>query len=97
MAQADASFDDGRQAGVGHVAINRLIRVFNPHEDVAFFFYNGDGDLCLKLWQRGYTIIASPDSYIEHYPHANIAIRKTNYDRFNQDLKNYLVKWDGIF
>ena len=66
-------------------------------DEDTFFFYNGDGDLCLKLWQKGYEVIDSPDSYIEHYPHANLAVRKTNYDRFKADLHNYLAKWDGIF
>lgn len=66
-------------------------------DEESFFFYNGDGDLCLKLWHQGYEIIESPDSYIEHYPHANVAVRKTNYDQHRQDLKNYLRKWNGIF
>jgi len=61
------------------------------------FFYNGDGDLCLKLWQCGYEVLEAQESYIEHYPHANVAVRKTNYDRQRQDLKNYLRKWQGIF
>jgi GT2 family glycosyltransferase len=61
------------------------------------FFYDGDGDLCLKLWQQGYDVLEAPDSYIEHYPHANVAVRKTNYDRQRQDLKNYLRKWTGVF
>jgi GT2 family glycosyltransferase len=62
-----------------------------------YFFYNADGDLCLKLWQQGYQVLDSPDSYVEHYPHANINVRKTNYIKFNQDLKNYLNKWQGIY
>lgn len=62
-----------------------------------FFFYNADGDLCLKMWQKGYTIIDSPDSYIEHYPHANVTVRKTNYLKHEQDNKNYFNKWSGIY
>lgn len=66
-------------------------------DEETFFFYNGDGDLCLKLWQKGYQVIAGEECYIEHYPHANVDVRKTNYDRFKSDLKNYLAKWNGIF
>jgi glycosyltransferase involved in cell wall biosynthesis len=62
-----------------------------------FFFYNADGDVCLKLWHHGYEILESPDSYIEHYPHANVDVRSTNYVRFKNDLENYLSKWEGIF
>jgi len=62
-----------------------------------FFFYNGDGDLCLKLWHAGYKCIKSDDSFIEHYPHANVNVRKSNYALFRSDLNNYLKKWDGIF
>jgi glycosyltransferase involved in cell wall biosynthesis len=65
--------------------------------DEDYFFYNADGDLCLKLWHNGYEVIDSPDSYIEHYPHANVDVRKTNYDRFNADLKRYFSRWEGIF
>jgi GT2 family glycosyltransferase len=66
-------------------------------DEDTFFFYNADGDLCLKLWQHGYQVLESHDSYIEHYPHANVAVRSTNYVRFKSDLKNYLSKWEGIF
>ncbi|MFA6262999.1 MAG: glycosyltransferase [Candidatus Babeliales bacterium] len=62
-----------------------------------FFFYNADGDLCLKLWQHGYQVLESRDSYVEHYPHANVAVRSSNYVRFKSDLKNYLSKWEGTF
>lgn len=66
-------------------------------DEERYFFYNADGDLCLKLWQAGYCVLDAPDSYVEHYPHANVAVRKTNYAKFNQDLKNYHNKWDGIY
>lgn len=77
--------------------LNDAIKEVGYIDEETFFFYNGDGDLCLKLWQQGYEILESPDSYIEHYPHANLGVRKTNYDRFKHDLKNYLAKWDGIY
>lgn len=66
-------------------------------DEETFFFYNGDGDLCLKMWQKGYEVIDSPHSYVEHYPHANIKVRKSNYERQKQDTDRYLAKWSGIF
>ncbi len=77
--------------------LNDVLKSVDYCDEETFFFYNGDGDLCLKMWQLGYECIDAPDSYIEHYPHANVDVRKTNYVRFNQDLQNYLKKWDGIF
>ena len=77
--------------------LNKALQEVGYCDEERFFFYNGDGDLCLKILQAGYACVDAPDSYIEHYPHANVGVRKTNYVRMSQDLKNYLHKWDGIF
>lgn len=77
--------------------LNEALKEVGYCDEETFFFYNGDGDLCLKMWEQGYECIDAPHSYIEHYPHANVDIRKTNYVKFKQDLKNYLKKWEGIF
>jgi glycosyltransferase involved in cell wall biosynthesis len=77
--------------------LRSALHAVNYIDDETFFFYNADGDLCLKLWQHGYEVVASRESYIEHYPHANISVRSTNYIRFKNDLKNYITKWQGIF
>lgn len=88
----------GERLYVNHgMFLSSALRDVDYIDEETFFFYNGDGDLCLKLWQKGYEVLESPDSYIEHYPHANLDVRKTNYDRFKHDLKNYLNKWEGIF
>lgn len=88
----------GNKLYVNHgMYLNDALRDVGYIDEENFFFYNGDGDLCLKLWHKGYEVLESPNSYIEHYPHANVGVRKTNYDRFKNDLKNYLAKWEGIF
>lgn len=66
-------------------------------DEETFFFYNGDGDVCLKMWHKGYEVIDSSSSFIEHYPHANVQVRKSNYEKYKQDVDNYLKKWEGIF
>ena len=66
-------------------------------DDQNFFFYNADSDLCLKLLIAGYKTIASPDSYIEHFPHANESIRKSNYIKQQQDNFNFFKKWENVF
>lgn len=77
--------------------LNKALADVNYIDEDNFFFYNADGDLCLKMWQKGYAIVDSPHSYIEHYPHANLSVRKTNYQKHEQDNKNYFAKWAGIF
>jgi len=88
----------GNKLYVNHgMYLTTALKSIDYIDEETYFFYNGDGDLCLKLWHAGYECIESPDSYIEHYPHANVDVRKTNYQKFNQDLELYLKKWDGIF
>jgi glycosyltransferase involved in cell wall biosynthesis len=62
-------------------------------DEDTFFFYNADADLCLKIWQAGYSIIDSPNSYIEHYAHANISVRAENNEKSRSDHTNFVNKW----
>lgn len=88
----------GKKMYVNHgLYLNQALKDVGYIDEDSFFFYNGDGDLCLKMWQVGYECIDSPESFIEHYPHASVAVRKTNYQKYNHDLKNYLNKWENIF
>jgi glycosyltransferase involved in cell wall biosynthesis len=66
-------------------------------DEETYMFYHADGDLCLTMWQQGYECIDSPDSYIEHYSHANCKARKSNTERQQEDRRNYHKKWEGIF
>jgi glycosyltransferase involved in cell wall biosynthesis len=66
-------------------------------DETTYSFYHADGDLCLKMWASGYTCIDSPDSYIEHYSHANSRVRRANLARQKQDWKAYLARWEGTF
>lgn len=69
----------------------------NYIDEDTYNFYHADGDLCLKMWQKGYECIESPDSFIEHYSHANTTVRKSNGEKEKEDWVNYLKKWSGIF
>jgi glycosyltransferase involved in cell wall biosynthesis len=62
-----------------------------------FEFYYADGDVCLKLWQRGYEVVECPSSFVEHYTHVNNAIRESNFLGERSDWNAYLTKWEGIF
>jgi glycosyltransferase involved in cell wall biosynthesis len=88
----------GENMYVNHgLYLRKAVNEVNYVDEDNFFFYNADGDLSLKIWKKGYSVIDSPNSYVEHYPYANIPIRKTNYKKFKQDLDRYLDKWEGIF
>jgi hypothetical protein len=66
-------------------------------DEERYTFYHADGDLCLKMWEHGYTCIDSFDSYIEHYSHANMAARSSNMKTQKSDEANYLKRWEGTF
>jgi glycosyltransferase involved in cell wall biosynthesis len=98
----DNSFWVGLTLG-GKMFVNHGIFLKQALEEVGYIdedsyhFYHADGDLCLKIWSKGYSIIDSPESFIEHYSHANFSIRKSNTERQKADLKTYLQKWDGTY
>ncbi len=85
------------------IFVNHGLYLKKALEEVSFIddetcaFYFADGDLCLKLWQNGYTCIDSPESFIEHYSHANLEVRNSNSEKVKADWKNYLSKWENIF
>jgi glycosyltransferase involved in cell wall biosynthesis len=62
-------------------------------DEDSYFFYHADSDLCLKLWKKGYRVIESPDSYIEHYSHANVFVRRTNNKRMQEDWRSFYSHW----
>ncbi len=65
-------------------------------DEEAYFFYHADSDICMRLMKAGYKIIDSPDSYIEHYSDANLAIRQTNMERQKQDWATYIKRWGSL-
>ncbi|MFA5074950.1 MAG: glycosyltransferase [Candidatus Babeliales bacterium] len=88
----------GNKMYVNHgLYLNSALKEIDYIDEDRYFFYNGDGDLCLKLWHKGYTAIDCPESFIEHYPHANLGVIKTNHKKQNQDNLNYFKKWENIF
>lgn len=88
----------GNKMYVNHgMYLNQALKDVGYIDEHTCFFYNGDGDLCLKMWQIGYECIESPNSFVEHYPHANINVRKSNYSKYRSDVNNYLKKWESIF
>jgi hypothetical protein len=65
-------------------------------DEETYSFYHADGDLGLKMWEAGYVCIDSPESYVEHYSHANLQVRTSNLVRQKEDWDNYVSKWQRI-
>ena len=88
----------GNKIYVNHgLYLKKAVEEVGYIDEENYFFYQADTDLALKIWQKGYLIIESPNSYIEHFFHANLDVRRTNEKRKNRDWNNYLKKWDGVF
>ena len=66
-------------------------------DEVNYTFYHADGDLCLKLWQKGYIVLDCTQAFIEHFMHANTEVRSVNLLNERRDWENYTRKWEGIF
>jgi GT2 family glycosyltransferase len=86
----------------GRIFVNHGLYLRTALEEVGFIdaetfrFYHADADLALRLWQAGYVCEDSPDSFVEHYSHANVQVRKTNFERERSDWDAYVDKWTGV-
>jgi len=60
-------------------------------------FYHADGDLCLKLWEKEFEVVDSTRSFVEHFTHANLKVRKSNMTSQQNDWKAYLERWTNIY
>lgn len=88
----------GNKMFVNHgIYLHQALKDVNYIDEDNFNFYHADGDLCLKLWQNGYSVIDSPDSFIEHFSHTNSSLRKSNLEGQKEDKENYLKKWEGFY
>jgi glycosyltransferase involved in cell wall biosynthesis len=61
-----------------------------------YVFYHADGDLCLRLYEKGYEVLATENSYIEHYSHANLKVKKSNFLLQNEDWNRYQLRWKKL-
>lgn len=66
-------------------------------DEETYHFYHADGDLALKLWRSGYTIVDCPQAKVDHFDHANTDVRSKNFQQQPLDWQNYLKKWTGVY
>lgn len=58
--------------------LNQALKDIGYADEERYKFYGADTDLCMRMRLAGYDVVESPDSYIEHYAHANIRVRSSN-------------------
>ncbi|HLO13721.1 MAG TPA: glycosyltransferase [Anaerolineales bacterium] len=66
-------------------------------DESRYHFYHADGDICLRLWEKGFEVIDSPVSFVEHFVHANRKIRAENRILQQNDWRAYLERWTDIY
>lgn len=83
----------------GKIFINHGLYLREAIENVGWIdeetykFYHADSDLSLRLWEKGYEIVACKDAIVEHFAHANRIVRRTNHIFDNIDLNIFCEHW----
>ena len=77
--------------------LNDALKSVDYVDENNYSFYNADGYLCLKMWEKGYCFIDSPHSFIEHYIDPQEEVRASNLINQPQDWETYTNKWKPIF
>jgi GT2 family glycosyltransferase len=65
-------------------------------DEETFAFYHADGDLCLRLAESRWSCVDSPNSFVEHYSHANLALRSSNLEGQAADWAAYVDRWGHL-
>ena len=61
-----------------------------------YAFYHADGDLALRMAERGWMCVESPESFVEHYADANPVVRASNLERQQADWATYCSRWESL-
>ena len=87
----------GNKMFVNHgLYLNSALEQVDYADEDSYTFYHADGDICLRLSEKGYICIDSPNSYIEHYSHANVKVRKSNLAKQKEDWDTYKKRWGRL-
>ncbi len=89
---------------LGHkLSINHGMYLKNALENIGYCeeekypFYYGDGDLSLKLWKAGYSIIDCKKAFVEHFHFATMSIRQRNSEKKEIHKKVYMDSWKDSY
>ncbi|WP_159714887.1 glycosyltransferase family 2 protein [Geminicoccus flavidas] len=97
----DQRFFVGRTLG-GRMMVNHGFLLRRAMADVgwidakAYRFYKADSDLCLKMWDKGWTIHDVPDAHVEHYVDPGEALRVQNNTTMAADRDVYVQRWKDL-
>lgn len=85
----------------GRIFVNHGLYLRTALEEIGFIdesyhFYHADGDLSLRLLQAGYEVLDTPNSYVEHFTHANMAVRQSNFLKQQEDWNEYTHRWGNL-
>ncbi len=76
--------------------LNQALKDVNYISEDEYHFYFADTDLALKIKEKGYDIVASSTSFVEHYFEATPEIRASNNDDKKEKDRLWLIeKWAG--
>lgn len=94
----EIGFTFGEKIIVNHgMYLRKALEEVGYIDEENYFFYHADGDVCLKIWQKGYVCVDSPDSYIEHYCYLDPPNTDLISSRQKEDWAAYTKKWKGVF
>lgn len=77
--------------------LRSALEKINFIDEEHYFFYFADSDLCFRMWEAGFSCLPSPESYIEHYAHANHMLRQTNFSEIDSSFTYFQNRWKNIF
>lgn len=88
----------GHKLSINHgLYLREAVEKVGHYDEERYPFYYGDGDLSLRIWNAGYTIIDSKKSFVEHFHFANMRSRKQNSMQKEIHKKMYMERWTDIF
>ena len=76
--------------------LREALRSISYADEDTYAFYHADSDICLRLAEAGYDCVAADNSFIEHYRHANEAVRATNRSVQKADWARYTARWSAL-
>ena len=65
-------------------------------DEEAYRFYKADSDLCLKMWDRGWTIHDVPNAHVEHFVDPGEDLRTQNNATMAADRNVYTSRWKEL-
>ena len=73
--------------------VRSAMEAINWLDETHYQFYCADIDVCLRMQQAGYAILAVPDAYVEHYFHASVSGREQISPIKDADESIFIQRW----